>query len=220
MTTQSGNQRGRFFSKQMAAYSGLVLAALFAFSGCATMPDASETAPAKSSAQSAHAEVIILREGDVIHVSFAGNPSMDTTQQIRRDGKISLALVGEVQAAGLTPEDLQNALIKLYSTQIESKQISVSLQSSTFPLFVTGAVLHPGKITSDHPITALDAIMEAGGFDETTANEKAVRIIRNEDGVMKHYTVDLKSVLSGDASKPFYLKPQDIIYVPQRFVLF
>jgi polysaccharide biosynthesis/export protein len=116
---------------------------------------------------------------------------------------------------------LQDSLIKLYATQIASKEITVSLQSSSFPIFVTGAVVHPGKIMSDHPITALEAVMESGGFDYATANLKAVKIIRNENGEMKHYIVNLKRVLDGDKDeKPFYLKPQDIIYVSERFELF
>jgi protein involved in polysaccharide export with SLBB domain len=70
-------------------------------------------------------------------------------------------------------------------------------------------------------MTALEAVMEAGGFDYATANMRSVKIIRNENGVMKHYTVNLKRVLDGDKDEvPFYLKPQDIIYVSERFELF
>jgi len=87
-------------------------------------------------------------------------------------------------------------------------------------VFVTGEVLHPGKILSDHPITALEAVMEAGGFNYNTANLKAVKIVRNKNGVMEHYTVNLKAVLAGDATKPFYLEPQDIVYVSERFSVF
>jgi len=111
-------------------------------------------------------------------------------------------------------------LIKLYTPQIGQKNITVTLESSSFPVFVTGAVVHPGKILSDHPMTALEAVMEAGGFDYTTANAKAVKIIRNENGVMKHFTVNLQRILDGKDSTPFYLQPDDIIYVSQRLELF
>ena len=80
--------------------------------------------------------------------------------------------------------------------------------------------IHPGKILSDHPITALEAVMEAGGPDYTTANLKAVKVIRNENGTMKNYKVNLKAVLDGDNTQPFYLKPDDIIYVTERFQMF
>lgn len=207
-----------FGGAQIAVFSGLFLVAAMLFSGCATTNQNSVQKP--SAGQTAHAETILLREGDVVKVSFPGSPNLDTTQQIRRDGKITMPLVGDVEAAGLSPDTLQANLIKLYAPQIASKQVVVAVQSSSFPVYVTGSVVHPGKVMSDHPITALDAIMEAGGFDYTTANLKSVKIIRNENGVMKNYKVNLKAVLDGDSSKTFYLKPDDIVYVPERFQMF
>ena len=153
-------------------------------------------------------------------IAFPGSPTLDTTQQIRRDGKITLSLVGEVSAAGLTPDALQTNLIALYAPQISSKEVNVSLVSSSFPVFVNGAVIHPGKILSDHPLTALEAVMEAGGFNYNSANLKAVKIIRNEKGVMKNYQINLQEVLDGKSDKPSYLEPGDIIYVPERFQMF
>jgi protein involved in polysaccharide export with SLBB domain len=97
------------------------------------------------------------------------------------------------------------------------QEVTVSVQASTFPIYVTGAVLRPGKILSDRPLTALDAIMEAGGPDYTRANLKAVKIIRNVNGMMEHYKLNLDAVLKGEDSQTFYLKPYDIIYVPERF---
>jgi protein involved in polysaccharide export with SLBB domain len=108
-------------------------------------------------------------------------------------------------------------LLKLYASQITSKEIVVALESASFTVYVTGAVVKPGPITSNHPITALQSIMEAGGFDLTTANMKTVKIIRNENGLMKHYAINLKAVLDGSSDKTFYMKPDDIIYVTERF---
>jgi protein involved in polysaccharide export with SLBB domain len=85
---------------------------------------------------------------------------------------------------------------------------------------VTGAVLRPGKVLSNHPITALEAIMEAGGFNYAKANLKSVAVIRHEQGQVKNYTLNLKLVLEGKPSTPFYLKPSDIVYVPERFAWF
>ena len=62
--------------------------------------------------------------------------------------------------------------------------------------------------------------MEAGGFDYTKANLKAVNVIRREGNNMKHYVLNLKAVLDGLDNEPFYLKPGDIIYVPERFNMF
>jgi polysaccharide export outer membrane protein len=198
----------------------LLLAATTAFTGCDTVPSGKPSPSTKAAMEKAHSETIILREGDTLKITFPGSANLDTVQPIRRDGKINLPLVGEVDAAGLTPDDLQKKLVSLYSTQISSKEITVQVQSSTFPVFVTGSVVKPGKVLSDHPISALEAVMEAGGFNYDTANLKAVKIIRNENGVMQNFTVDLKAVLQGKETKPFYLKPGDIVYVPERFSAF
>lgn len=210
------NQKSNIsFGNFPAVFGGLALTAMLAFTGCATKTaDDSATSAVKLPP---HVEIITLREGDSVKITFPGSPNLDTTQSIRRDGKIQLSLVGDVDAAGLTPDELKDKLLKLYASQITSKEIVVALESSSFPVYVTGAVIHPGTITSDHPITALQAIMEAGGFDLTTANMKSVKIIRNENGLMKHYVVNLKAVLDGSSDKTFYMKPEDIIYVSERF---
>ena len=163
------------------AFAVFLPATLLLLTGCQTPPK-----PKPAAADTGHSESIVLREGDVLKISFPGSPNLDTTQQIRRDGKISLSLVGEVEAAGKTPDELQAKLIELYAPQISSKEVTVEVESSSFPVFITGCVLRPGKILSDHPMTVLEAIMEAGGFDYTRANIKSVRVIRLENGVSEN----------------------------------
>jgi polysaccharide export outer membrane protein len=165
-------------------------------------------------------EVQTVREGDVLKISFPGAPNLDTQQQVRRDGRISLSIVGEVKAAGLAPADLEQELMKLYSSQLVSKEVTVTVVSSSFTVFVTGAVINPGKILSDHPLTALEAVMEASGFNNAKADTKAVVVIRNQDGHTKNYTLNLQLVLDGKSSEQFYLKPSDIVYVPEKFSWF
>jgi polysaccharide biosynthesis/export protein len=180
------------------------------------MPAAKTGAPAANTNES-----LTLREGDVVKISFPGSPTLDTTQEIRRDGKINLPLgVGDVDAAGMTPAALEKKLVDLYAPQLSSKQVTVQVESSSFPFYVTGMVLHPGKILTDHPITALEAVMEAGGFDYAKADLKDVTVIRRENNIMRNYKLNLKAVLNGQQTDPFYLKPEDIVYVPERFNIF
>jgi polysaccharide biosynthesis/export protein len=108
-------------------------------------------------------ERIILREGDVVRITFPGAPTLNATQLIRRDGKITLPLLGEITAAGKTTQGLEAELIELYSPQIITKEVTVAVESSAFEVYVTGAVLRPGKVISSRPLTALEALMEAGG---------------------------------------------------------
>jgi len=137
---------------------GFVIATLVLSTGCQNQVPSIPTGNAEALQQSIgqqKSETLTLREGDVIKISIPGAPNLDTVQTIRRDGKIALALVGEVQAAGLKPAEVQADLLKLYAPQLVSKEVIVSVVSSSFPTFVSGAVLHPGKVVSDRPITAL-----------------------------------------------------------------
>jgi len=98
------------------------------------------------SVQPQRSQAIVLMEGDILKISFPGTPNLDTVQPIRRDGKIALQMVGEVVAAGKTPAQLEKELIDLYATQlVSSKQVTVAIQSSSFTVFVSGAVVKPGK---------------------------------------------------------------------------
>ena len=137
---------------------------------------------------------------------------------IRRDGKIGLYLVGEVPAAGLTPVELEKELKKRYKDQISVNEITVSVESDAFPIYVTGAVMHPQKVMSNHPITILEAIMEAGGPDYLKANIKAVTVLRPEEGGrVKQIIINLNDVIRGKPSDPFYMKPGDTIIVREKF---
>lgn len=209
---------GRVIFLSPIKLSMLLLAAV-AFTGCQTDPFNGGQAGMSSTA-ALRSEAEPLRAGDVLHISFPGSPNLDTTQQIRRDGRISLPLIGDVEAAGLTSDQLQGGLVKLYAPQLSTKEVTVAVISSTFPVYVTGCVLRPGKVESNQPLTALEAIMEAGGFDNSRADLGDVHILRRENDVQNTYTINLKAVLKGDEKRPFFLKPSDIVYVPERFSIF
>ncbi|HEU5080718.1 MAG TPA: polysaccharide biosynthesis/export family protein [Opitutaceae bacterium] len=211
-------------SKYSKAASILGLVSVLALvSGCETTSTgkAPTAASSTSSNQSKSQESLTLREGDVIKISVPGAASLDSVQTIRRDGRIALPLIGEVQATGKTPLELQNELVALYAPQVVSKEVTVTVVSSTFPAFVTGAVLRPGKIASDHALTVLEAIMEAGGYDAAKADLKAVKVVRQlPNGRTESFNVNVKSLLDGTQTEPFYLRPSDMVIVPERFVLF
>jgi protein involved in polysaccharide export with SLBB domain len=163
----------------------------------------------------------ILREGDSIRVSFPGAPNMEaTTQEIRNDGRVTLPIIGEVVATNKTPTQLEKELSKLYAPELVSSEVTVTLEASSAAYFVSGEVLKPGKIMPNRPISALEAVMEAGGFIPDKADSTAVVIIRNENGHTKKFTVNLKRVLEGKDSDPFSLKPFDIVFVPQKLSVF
>ena len=192
------------------------LALMLFVSGCGTTKTV-ETNPAPPTGQ---ADSIILVEGDMLKILFPSAPNLDTTVKIRRDGKITLPVIGEIPVVGMTPVELEKDLTNRYADQLVSKEINVTVVSSSFSIYVTGAVMHPGKIDSDRPITALEAIMEAGGPDYTRANLKGVIVSRKTKGGRDHYKVDIRSEINGTSSKTFDLRPGDILYVPERFSMF
>jgi polysaccharide export outer membrane protein len=197
-----------------AASLAVVAGAAVLLSGCATADSAQIPAvPHEAVSQT-------LRPGDVIKISFPRAPTLDTTQQIRRDGRINLYLVGEVQAVDLTPAELEKQLMDKYSAQLVSKELRVTVVSSAFTVYVTGAVVHPGRIAPEREMTAIEAVMEAGGFDPVKANTKSVSVIRQDGAQTKNFQVNLQAVLEGKDATPFYLKPNDIIYVPEKHSIF
>jgi polysaccharide biosynthesis/export protein len=218
----------RLFAALALGACGLTL--LIGASGCQTnrnsevskseMDSISKATNAEQGGPTTNSDLLVLHEGDVLSVSFAGAPDLNTIATIRRDGRITLKSLGEFKAAGLTPPEMEKELIKLYGPQLQTKEVTVSVQSSAFPVYVTGAVLRPGKVLSDRPINALEAVMEAGGFDYSKANLKSVRVLRNSNGQTEHFTLNLKEVLRGNKSEQFNLKPGDILYVPEKFSMF
>jgi len=195
----------------------LVASFLTFVTGCQAPTTQATGAPTDNSAPQ---KAIELREGDSLKITFPTAARLDTAQQIRRDGKVVLPVLGEIDAVGLTPAELEKKIIEVFGSQLATKEVSVTLVTSTYPVFINGAVLKPGKITADRPITALEAIMEAGGFHFGTANVSKVRVIRHEGQEVKTFTLNFKGVLQGQPSPPFYVKPSDIIYVPEKFTLF
>jgi polysaccharide export outer membrane protein len=207
----------RSWTRWLAGLAVLSVIAVFV-SGCQSTPEY-EAIVSKSAAAS-KPDKLVLREGDTVRITFPGATELNTGQQIRRDGTVTLPLVGEFKAAGLTPPEMEKELLKVYGPQLVTKQVTVTVEASAFPVFVTGCVVRPGRITSDHPMTALEAIMEAGGFDYAKANLKAVSVLRTEKGRTQNYKLNLKRVIEGQDSQQFYLKPSDIVYVPERWIWF
>lgn len=160
---------------------------------------------------------LILREGDELRISFPGAPNLDTAQKIRSDGRLSLALVGEIKAAGLSPGELQQELVRAYASQLVSKEVNVVLLSRTFFVYVNGAVANKGRNDFERPVDLVEAIM-AAGFDDDTANLKAVQVIRIENGQFTVHTINLQLVFDGKLREPFQLKQADMILVPRRWI--
>ncbi len=158
-----------------------------------------------------------LQEGDVVRIASEGATNVNTIAKVQFDGSISLPLLGEVKVLGKTLPEVQTDLNKRYERVLQpGYDISVSLVTVAASIYVSGAVLRPGRLPMDRPMTLLEAIMEAGGFDFNRAKPSQVMVFRVEHGLQYHFKFDLKRTLQGKDSGVFYLKPFDIVHVPEK----
>jgi len=160
-----------------------------------------------------------LVPGDTIRISFPAAPELNQSQKIGSDGTLSLPLIGEVSAAGKTVGQLQEELARLYKPQLQDNEVVVTLDTRAVPVVVSGAVQRPGKIVFERPATVLEAIMEAGGFTPE-ADLKKVSLIRIVKGEHETQIFDMRDLMKGKPSPAIYCSGGDVIYVPEKLLLF
>ena len=208
-TTELPRQYARFRVWEVFASALLLMIC----SGCKTPPaqPISDRTPVQAPT--------FLSAGDVIKLVFPGAPEMTQSQKIRGDGKISMPMIGEVDAAGKRPSELQAELKQKYKDQLTNNDVVVTVESGVIPVFISGAVRKPGKMVFERPMNLLEVITEAGGFTPQ-ANLRKVRIIRVVNGEHRSQIVDLKPALSGQRARAFYVRPNDVIDVGENFLNF
>ncbi|MBI1840464.1 MAG: polysaccharide biosynthesis/export family protein [Verrucomicrobia bacterium] len=157
-----------------------------------------------------------LQEGDTINIKFDATTNLNTITKLQLDGAITLPMVGEVKVIGKTTSELRAELMRQYEKLLKGEEITVSIISVTSCVYLSGAVLRPGRIAMDRPLTLMQGIMEAGGFDHNKAKMSGVTVFRVENGKQKIFKVDMRRVMSGKTTDVFYLKPFDTIHVPER----
>jgi protein involved in polysaccharide export with SLBB domain len=158
-----------------------------------------------------------LHAGDLVEITFQYATNYNATQRIALDGTVNMNTVGPVAAAGKTVVELQQSLTNLYSSLAKGDVVTVNRMLNSIPVvYVAGAVIKPGEVNLDRPMTPLEAVMAGGGFDTLRAKLTDASVLRIENGQQHAYPVDLKRILRGEEPTPFYLKPFDIVYVPVK----
>jgi polysaccharide export outer membrane protein len=198
----------------------LITAGSFLLAGCESSEESLDTAMseavAHNQAQAPDYSTNLLQEGDVVGISFRYSTNFDEIQKVGLDGNLNLAVAGQVKAANKTVLQLQDELTKLYQTEAKDDPITVKVLTPEAAVYVTGSVNKPGKIPLEHPMTVLEAIMEAGGSDPLEADLSDVLVLRVEKGQQRTYHFNVRRVLNGDDTTVFYLKPFDIVRVPTK----
>jgi polysaccharide biosynthesis/export protein len=188
-----------------------------------TAPSASQTDPSPAAgaaavAGKAHDDTFVIGDDDVLAINVWKETDLTRSIPVRSDGKISLPLVGEMQAAGRTPLQLEqdiSAKLKSYITTPEVTVIVQEIKSQNFNIM--GMVAKPGSYSLTEASTMMDAIAKAGGFKDFAKSSKIYIVRPLPDGGQTHIEFNYKDFIKGknlDKNKNVKLEPHDTIVVP------
>jgi polysaccharide export outer membrane protein len=158
----------------------------------------------------------IIGNDDVLAISVWKETDLTKQVPVRSDGKISLPLIGEVQAAGRTPLQLQQEITSRLKSFITEPQVTVIVQQINSQKFnILGEVTKPGSYSLTNGETIVDAIAAAGGFKDF-AKKKSIYVLRQTgDGEQTRIGFNYQDFIKGkDTTKNVALKPRDTIVVP------
>lgn len=153
----------------------------------------------------------VIGAEDILMIRVWREPELSGPVGVRPDGKISLPLIGDVQAGGVTPEKLAESITDGFSKYVTNPEVMVSVASvNSKKYFISGEVLRPGSYPLVVPTTILEAVAIAGGFREY-ANKKKILILRGP----KRFYFNYNEVVRGkDMTQNMLLESGDHIIVP------
>lgn len=157
----------------------------------------------------------VIGPEDVLGVVFWREPDISGDVTVRPDGRISLPVIGEIQAAGLTPDALQKQVLKASSKYLTDANVAVVVRTiNSRKIFVTGRVTTPGPHPLVGPLTVMQAIALAGGLTEY-ADAKNISVLRSEGGSTRSFKVNYRDMAKGkNLDQNIQLRPGDTILVP------
>ncbi len=158
-----------------------------------------------------------IQVGDALDIKLFYHPELNESVIVRPDGRISLQLVHEVQASGLTPEELRQQLRDKYAPQISQPEIAVIVRSFTAQkVYVDGEVAKPGLVPLNGPMTLLQSLASAGGMKDSARVNEIIIVRRGPDNRPASMLVNVEKAIDGsDPSQDIPLLPADIVYVPK-----
>ena len=193
----------------------LCLCALLLLTSCATYPTAQLT-PEDLSKEEGIPSTYQIGAEDVLEVQVWKNPDLSRVVTVRPDGKISLPLIGDIQAAGLTATQLKEVVTeKLKAYYKEPPEVSVLVQQvNSYAIYILGEVSSPGKYVVKSGTTFLQAITLAGGFTPFASTSNITLLRKGKEGKETAVRINYKDILAGKLEYNILLKPGDTIIVP------
>jgi polysaccharide export outer membrane protein len=151
---------------------------------------------------------------DILDISVWKNPELSRVVPVRPDGKVSLPLVNDIQAAGLTPATLRRQVTERLSEFIPAPEVSVMVREvHSRKVAVVGAVKTPGRFELKSPMTVLEVIALAQGFTDFAARDRIV-VLRQNGATTTRMPFNYRKIADGAEQENFLVKPGDIIVVP------
>jgi polysaccharide export outer membrane protein len=194
--------------------SFFVLALALAFPTLSFGQNRARTAATATAAAEAYEYVI--GPDDELEVAVWNNQAVTRTVTVRPDGRISLPLTNDVQAAGLTPMQLQTNIVKALAPFIQNPDVAVIVKAvKSYKVSVMGEVKEPGRFELSSRATVLDVLAMAKGFNEF-ADKGRIIVLRRENGVTKQYAFQYMRLLQDNAESGrdnFFVQPGDIVLV-------
>jgi polysaccharide export outer membrane protein len=159
-----------------------------------------------------------LNPGDVLEVIYRYTPEFNQTATVHPDGFIVLEIVGELEVEGLTLEQTRQKLLAQATKRLKDPEITLLLKQFQKPYYiVSGEVLQPGKFEMNENITALQAVMMAGGFKESAKVSQVFVFRKINKELAEVKMIDLKKIRkTSDLEKDLDLESGDILFVPQN----
>ncbi len=151
---------------------------------------------------------------DILDISVWKNPELSRIVPVRPDGKVSLPLVNDIQAAGLTPATLRDQVTAKLSEFIPSPEVSVMVREvHSRKVAVVGAVKTPGRFELKSPMTVLEVIALAQGFTDFAARERIV-VLRQNGATTTRLPFNYRKIADSADQDNFFVLPGDIVVVP------
>lgn len=151
---------------------------------------------------------------DVLDISVWKNPELSRTVPVRPDGNVSLPLVDDIKAAGLTPAALRDRVTARLAEFIPAPEVSVMVREvHSRKVAVIGAVKTPGRFELKSPMTVLEAIALAQGFTDFASRDRIV-VLRQNGSTTLRMRFNYSRITDGEAQENFFVQPGDIIVVP------
>jgi polysaccharide export outer membrane protein len=158
----------------------------------------------------------VIGPSDVIEIAVWNNEAVSRTVPVRPDGKISLQLINDVQAAGMTPMQLRDALTQALTAYVQNPEVSVIVREvHSFKVSVMGEVKEPGRFDLTGRVTVLDVLAMAKGLTQY-ADKNKIAVLRREQGVTRTIPVDYQRLVSNESvsgRENFFVQPDDIVVV-------